>query len=165
MAQDDTAQPMQMPAPDPALKKLDRFVGTWNLKGHTLDSDGYNVDGQITFEWLPGGFFLKQSGVINFMGLPLQFLEVIGYDPATQTFPSTVYSNVSVEALPYRYTVEGRDVKIRTEFGGGATYTGTFSEDGNSMSGGWRPDEGTAGPGNVAYDLTGTRAAEGTIDG
>lgn len=159
MAQDDVAPPMQMPTPDPALRALDKFVGTWDLQGHTLESEGYDVGGQITFEWLPGGFFLKQTGVINFMGMELQFMEVIGYDPSTQTFPSLVYSNVAGEALPYRYEVQGIEVTIRTEFGGGATYHGTFADDGDSMSGGWRPDEGAAGPGNVAYDVSGTRAS------
>jgi hypothetical protein len=27
------------PAPDPALKALDRFVGAWTMKGHLLGSD------------------------------------------------------------------------------------------------------------------------------
>jgi hypothetical protein len=27
------------------------------------------------------------------------------------------------------------------------------------MSGGWRPDPGKEGPGNVAYDISGTRAS------
>jgi hypothetical protein len=83
---------------------------------------------------------------------------VISYDPATQTFPSLVYSNVSGEPLQYQYGVRGKDVTIRTEFGGGATYKDTFSEDGNTMSGGWRPDEGKGGGGNIAYDLSGIRA-------
>jgi len=159
MAQDDNAPAMQMPSPDPALRRLDKMIGTWNLQGHTLDTEDYNVSGRITFEWLPGGFFLKQTGVINFMGMDLEFTEIIRYDPATDTFPSLVYSNVAGQPLPYQYDVRDNDVTIRTEFGGGATYRGKLSEDGNSMSGGWRPDEGTAGPGNVAYDLTGTRAS------
>jgi len=50
-------------------------------------------------------------------------------------------------------------VTIRTELGGGATYTGTFSKDGNTGSGGWRPDEGKEGPGSLAYDITSTRVA------
>lgn len=158
MAQDDDAPAMQMPSPDPALGRLDKTIGTWDLPGHTLDTEDDNVSGRITFEWLPGKFFLKQTGVINFMGMELQFLEIIGYDPATDTFPSTVYSNVAGQPLPYHYDVRGDDITIRTEFGGGATYRGRFSEDGKVMSGGWRPDEGMAGPGNVAYDLTGTRA-------
>jgi hypothetical protein len=36
---------------------------------------------------------------------------------------------------------------------------GTFSDDGNSMSGGWRPDEGKEGGGNIAYDVTRTQAS------
>ena len=31
---DTTAQP---PEPDPALRRLDRFVGTWEVRGRTLD--------------------------------------------------------------------------------------------------------------------------------
>jgi hypothetical protein len=31
----------------------------------------------------------------------------IGYDPATGTFPSTVYSNVSPAPLPYRWELDG----------------------------------------------------------
>jgi hypothetical protein len=53
--------------------------------------------------------------------------------------------------------VQGEQVRIRTDLDGGATYMGSFSADGNSGSGGWRPDAGV-GPGNVAYDITVTRA-------
>jgi len=60
--------------------------------------------------------------------------------------------------IPYEYDVQGEQVTIRTELNGGATYTGSFSQDGKSGSGGWRPDAG-AGTGNVAYDITVTRAS------
>jgi hypothetical protein len=50
-------------------------------------------------------------------------------------------------------------VTIRTQLAGGATYRGSFSADGNSGSGGWRLDPGKEGPGNVAYDITTTRAS------
>jgi hypothetical protein len=72
-------------------------------------------------------------------------------------FPSTVYSNLVGLPLAYEYRIEGDEVKIRTEFAGGATFQGTWGKDGESMSGGWRPD--TDVPGNVAYDISGTRAA------
>jgi hypothetical protein len=58
--------------------------------------------------------------------------------------------------IAYEYDIQGDDVTIRTEFGGGATYRGTFGKDGKSFSGGWRPDKEI--PGNVAYDIRGTRA-------
>src|SRR5262249_33008285 len=92
MAQDQDAHAMQPPRPDPALKRLERFVGTWNVTGRTLGSAQDNVSGRFTFEWLPGGFFLQQRTELNFAGYEVSGLEVIGYDPATGKFPSTVYS-------------------------------------------------------------------------
>jgi len=37
---------------DPALRRLDIFVGTWIIKGHTIDSKDENVSAKTTFEWL-----------------------------------------------------------------------------------------------------------------
>lgn len=159
MGSDQNAQAMQPPGPDPALERLDRFVGTWEVKGRTLDSDRDNVSGRLTFEWLPGGFFLQQRVELDFAGYAVRGLEVIGYDPSTGRFPSTVFSNMVGVPIAYEYDIQDDRLTIRTELAGGATYTGTFSEDGNSMSGGWRPDAGKEGPGNVAYDISGTRAS------
>jgi hypothetical protein len=154
----DQAAGGQPPGPDPALRKLDRFVGTWQIHGRTLGAEQDDVFGRLSFEWLPGGFFLQQRVEIDFQGLEIRGLEVIGYDPATGRFPSTVYSNLVGAPIPYEYDVQGDRVTIRTELGGGATFTGQWAEDGESMSGGWRPDPGTEGAGNVAYDISGTRA-------
>ena len=156
---DATAQP---PEPDPALRRLDRFVGTWEVRGRTLDAEEDNVSGRLTFEWLPGGFFLQQRVELNFMGFDIAGLEVIGYDPATGKFPSTVFASmigVLANAMKGLGVKQGDRVTIRTELAGGATFTGTWAEDGASMSGGWRPDPGKEGPGNVAYDISGTRAS------
>ena len=84
-----------MPGPDPALRELDRFVGTWEMKGRTLDSAVDNITARTTFEWLPGGHFLLQRFAADFVGMDIQSHEVIGYDPATKTFPSTVYANMA----------------------------------------------------------------------
>jgi hypothetical protein len=158
MASNEYEQGGQLPGPDPALRRLDRFVGTWEVTGRTLDSEADNVSGRLTFEWLPGGFFLQQRVQLNFAGLDIQGLEVIGYDAGTGRFPSTVYSNLAGRPIPYEYDVQGDRVTIRTELGGGATFTGTWAEDGESMAGGWRPDPGTEGAGNVPYDISGRRA-------
>lgn len=153
----DKAQAGQMPQPDPALKRLDMLVGKFNLKGRTLGSDVDDFSGQNSFEWLPGGFFMKQTFEADFMGMKIHSLEIIGYDPKTDTFPSTVYSNLSGEPIPYRYEVKGKLVVITTDLAGGAKMTGEISEDGNAFLGGWRPNPGQEGPGNVAYDFVGTR--------
>jgi hypothetical protein len=75
MASNEAAQVIQRPGPDPALKRLDRFVGTWDVRGRTLDSDEENVSGRLTFEWLPGGFFLQQGVELDFMGYEVKGLE------------------------------------------------------------------------------------------
>ena len=43
----------QAASPHPDLKSLEQLVGMWNLSGDT--------QGQITYEWMEGGFFLLQK--------------------------------------------------------------------------------------------------------
>jgi hypothetical protein len=62
----------QPPGPDPALQRLGRFLGTWEVKGRTLGAEEDDVSGRLTFEWLPGGFFLQQRVQIDFMGLDVE---------------------------------------------------------------------------------------------
>jgi len=156
-----TGMSNQMPTPDPALKQLDRFVGTWAMHGRTLDSDKDNVTGKTTFEWLPGGFFLQQRVEITFVdfGFTVQGVEIIGYDAATRTFPSTVYPSMAGMPIPYVWSIDGDELTITTELLG-ATFKGRWSDDGASFGGGWRPNPGREGPGNIAYDIAGSRATE-----
>jgi hypothetical protein len=97
--EDNSTQP-QFPRPDPALTRLDTFIGTWTMEGHLVGSSENNIKGQASFRWLPGEFFLEQHIELYFMGLKIDSRELIGYDPQTQTFPSTVYSNLSPTPLP-----------------------------------------------------------------
>jgi hypothetical protein len=134
---------------------LEKLVGTWTIKGRTLDSEEDNISGQTTFEWLPGGFFLQQRIEMDFMGFKIQSLELIGHDPSTQAFSSYVYSNMWGTPVPYKWDLQDNVLKISLE--GVANFNSTFSEDGNTFSGGWRSEPGKEGPGNVPYDVTGTR--------
>ncbi len=123
--------------PDPALKRLEKLVGIWELRGRTLDSNEDNITGRTTIEWIMGGFFLELRGEMEFDNFKFQSLEILGYDPATNTFPATVYSSMDGMTHLYHWDVQGDVVTHWTE---GSKYTGTFSEDGNTLSGGWRPD-------------------------
>ena len=60
MADNNTATqaPQQTPAPNPALRTLDRLVGTWDVSGE-------DIQGQVKFEWMEGGYFLMQH--VNFV--------------------------------------------------------------------------------------------------
>lgn len=151
MANNENTPPMHVSRPDPALERLEKLVGTWELKGRTLDSKEDNISGWSTFEWLPGGFFLQISGEITFKGLRIQSMEIIAYDPTSQTFPANVYSDMSGTVLSYQWNVQGN---IVTHWTKGAKYTGTFSEDGNILTGGWRPDEGAEVTDGATDDAT-----------
>ena len=155
---DYDSQAQQGPTPDPALQRLEKFVGTWDMKGRTLDSKENNVFGQATFEWLPGRFFLQQRIDLNFIGLNIQSLELIGYDPQTQAFSSYVYSNLSPVPLPYKWDIQDDTLTISVAYGPlDATFKGKFNKDGESFSGGWRPNPGADETINVPYDIEGTR--------
>jgi hypothetical protein len=93
------------------------------------------------------------------MGLPIDSLELIGYDADTDTFPSTVFSGFSPTPLPYRWDVRGDTVKISVSYGPlDATFAGAWREDG-TFAGGWRPNPGADETVNVSYDISGHRLA------
>ena len=147
----------QMPTPHPKLKTLSPMVGTWKVSGRTLDSDKDNITGEISIEFLPGGFFLKQTTRINFAGMfEPQGLELVGYDTEKDSLTSLVYSNMAPFPVPYTWEMKGDKLTIHMD--AGATMHATVSKDGSSFEGGWRPDPGHENePGMVAYDLKGTR--------
>ncbi len=148
-----------LPQPDPALRRLDRFVGRWSMKGHFVGSDEESIAGEARFRWLPGGFFLEQSIELDFGGLKIESLELIGYDPESDMFPSTVFSNLSPVPLPYSWDVRDESVTIAVSYPPlDATFTGAWREDG-TFSGGWRPNPGADQTVNVPYDISGHRVA------
>jgi Protein of unknown function (DUF1579) len=154
------AESPNLPQPDPGLKRLDRLVGRWSMEGNLVGSDEKNVRGETTFRWLPGGFFLEQRAQIDFAGLRIDALELLGYDAETDTFPSTVFSSFSPDPLPYRWSVRGDDVTITVSYPPlDATFTGAWREDG-TFAGGWRPNPGADETVNVAYDVGGGRLPE-----
>jgi hypothetical protein len=146
-----------LPQPDPALRRLDLFVGRWSMTGHFVGSDEQSIGGETTFRWLPGGFFLEQSIERDFGGLKIESLELIGYDPESDRFPSTVFSNLSPVPLPYSWDVRDESVTITVAYPPlDATFTGSWREDG-TFSGGWRPNPGADKTVNVPYDISGHR--------
>jgi hypothetical protein len=62
------------PVPPPAdLKTLgDRLIGNWRVSGE--------AEGQTSWEWMDGGFFLIQRGWIRREGVEQTYLQLIGHD-------------------------------------------------------------------------------------
>jgi Protein of unknown function (DUF1579) len=156
---DSDTQQAGPPQPDPALRRLDPLVGTWTMRGHFVGSDEENITGEATFQWLEGGFFLQQDTRIDFAGtFQVRSRELIGYDPDTQGFTSHVFSNLSPTPLPYAWDLRDGMLTIAVSYGPlDASFMGKFSDDGNSFSGGWRPNPGADETINIPYDIGGSR--------
>ena len=159
----DDAQTPEQPRPDPALHRLDRLVGEWDLRGRSPGSDNDDITGRTRFRWLHGegdSFFLLQEMQMDYAGTPILSHELIGHDPKTGAFASQVYSNMAAEPWPYIWDVNGDEITIAISHGPmDAKYTGRFAADGNSWSGGWRPNPGADETINAPYDITATRRA------
>jgi hypothetical protein len=150
------------PTPDLAWKRMARLVGAWKMQGGPVGSDTDTMTGTFTFKWLYEenglGLFLQQDMEMDYDGTLVKGREIISYDPKTDKFPSHVYSNMSAEALPYEWDVRGDDVTITVNYGAiSSTYHGKFTPDGNSFSGGWRPNPGADENINPAYNDVATR--------
>jgi hypothetical protein len=109
MTNDDTynAQAQEQQAqPNPVLKSLDVMVGTWDLKGRESGTDG-EIHGQVTFEWMEGGFFLIQHVDLEHHGQRIKGIEVIGHErpfgaEPSEEIKSRFYSNMG-DTLDYVY--------------------------------------------------------------
>lgn len=130
------AHDQQQPAePDPTLKRLDRLVGTWKVSGEAR--------GQVTFEWMEGGFFLIQRVDLEQYGQSNKGIEIIGRERAFgATEPSedikSRYYDIHGNTFDYVYELEGETLTIwGGEKGSPAYYKGTFSGDRNTISGRW----------------------------
>ncbi len=145
---DTTPAGQQPPASDPDLSSLDRLVGTWELSG--------GARGKVTYEWMEGGFFLIQHVDLEQNGQKIKGMEIIGRLRAFGAAPSediwSRYYDTMGNTLDYVYELRGDTLTI---WGGArgspAYYQGTFSDDGNTLSGAW------VYPGGGGYESTATR--------
>lgn len=113
-----TTNSCNRPTPDPALERLDPLVGTWTLRGHLVGSDEENIAGEISFQWLKGGFFLQQDAEIPSRHMfKVNSRELIGYDAETGGFTSQVYSNFSPLPLPYTWDLQDGTLTISVSYG------------------------------------------------
>jgi hypothetical protein len=162
MPDDNEAADQARPTPDPALERLNSLVGTWDLNGRPLGSNRDSISGTTTFKWLhdpPGqSFFLQQDMEMDYDGQRIKSHELIGFDPKTNAFASLVFSNMAPAPWPYVWDVRGDTLTIAIkQLPMDATFTGAFTTDGNSFSGGWRPNPGADATINAPYDITATR--------
>ena len=126
--------------PGPDLQSLNRLVGTWQLRGDT--------EGKVTFDWLEGGFFLRQQVAIRLFGHDVRATEIIGHLRPFGEEPSPDIHSRAYDAngntLDYVYELKGDTLTIwGGQKGSPAYYKGEFSADGDTVAGEWvYPDGG-----------------------
>ena len=146
---DNNTNVQQPPEPDPDLKSLgNRLVGSWELSGGT--------QGRVTFEWMEGGYFLIQHVDLEQHDQKIKGIEIIGHErpfgaEPSEEIKSRFYSSTG-DTLDYVYELERDTLTIwGGEKGSAAYYRGTFSEDGDTLTGAWHY------PGGGGYEATSTR--------
>jgi len=145
----NTQDYQQVPEPNPDLKSLDRLVGKWKVSGP-------DIGGQVTYEWMEGGFFLMQHFDFVHGGHKVKGMEIIGHlqpfgeEPSTD-IKSRIYDTMG-NTFDYMYELEGDTLTIwGGEKGSPAYYQGKWSDDGNTNAGAWHY------PGGGGYSSTMTR--------
>jgi hypothetical protein len=103
---EDLKEAAEAPKRNPGLKALDKLVGTWKASGETK--------GQLTYEWLPGGFFLMARGDTEQGGNRTRHIEIIGYDHEAGVDPSQVMTSRLYtdrgDTLKYTHVVDDKGV-------------------------------------------------------
>jgi hypothetical protein len=126
-------QPRGTPKRNPGLKALDNLVGTWKASGETK--------GQLTYEWLPGGFFLMARGDTEQGGQRTKHVEIIGYDHEAGGEPSDVMTSrlYTDRGDTLSYTHEVDDKGVTSWFGskGSSTVFKARWIDSDTLTGAW----------------------------
>lgn len=131
------------PSPNPAIKSLERYVGTWRVTGAT-------ITGQIRYEWMEGGFFMLQHVDLVHDGNVIKGIEYIRYDPESGQLKSNYFDNNGTY-FEYVYEIGDDTMTIWGGYiGSPAVYRGKDSADGSSHTGAWEYPGG-------GYDSTMTK--------
>jgi hypothetical protein len=135
---------MQQPTRHPALKRLDALVGEWELASSVRGQPMGR--GRTAFEWLEGDAFLIQHAdaepsddaptewVVN---SPMPLTTIIGLDDSTERF-CMLYADARAVFRVYQMSLsDGVWRAWRDAPGFFQRFTGTFSDDGKTITGRW----------------------------
>jgi hypothetical protein len=124
---------MDRPARNPALERLDAFVGEWSMAA----SFAAGVTGRAVFEWTLGGQFLVERAEVP--GAP-DGIAVVGVDRDGQAFTQHYYDSRGVARVYAMTFSDGvwtllRDAPDFSPLDFWQRFTGEFSADGGTISG------------------------------
>lgn len=120
--------------PHPSMQAFDRLAGTWRLSG--------GREGEVTWEWMTGGYFLIGHVRAVQNGHPVEMTEVIGRARMYQGSPSRDVLSRAYDSegntLDHVYEIEGDRLRVwARERDSEVFYEGVFNADGTEIKGRW----------------------------
>ena len=129
--------------PSQAMVEFDCLIGTWEVSG--------GITGTMTYEWLAGGHFLKQTVRKLEHGHLIEGVDVIGHTRPWRGAPSVEvvsrFYDSEGNTLDYVYEIKGHRLTIWAgDRGSDTCYEGLLNGDQTEIKGHWHF------PGGGGYD-------------
>jgi Protein of unknown function (DUF1579) len=120
-------------------ERLEVLVGRWRTEGwtrETPEASAVRIDALDTYEWLDGGFALLHRVDARVGDQHVQGAEIIGYDPERQAYITRYFGSDGPSAYEAELSDE-QGVLVWRMRSKADRFTGTFSADGNTITGHW----------------------------
>jgi Protein of unknown function (DUF1579) len=132
---------MATPPQDPGLARdrLEALVGRWHTEGSTratADSPAASIEATDTYEWLPGRFGLLHTVDARVGNQKVEGAEIIGWMPPRDAYVTQYFGSDGPNSYEASLT-EADGALVWTMRSAADRFTGTFSEDGNRITGRW----------------------------
>lgn len=88
--------PKQPSTPGPMYRRLDIFLGNWNMEGQQYEGligPAAKINAMETYEWLTGRFFLIHRFEGRVGDAEAACIEIIGHDASSQSYPTHSFYN------------------------------------------------------------------------
>ena len=122
---------------NPALKDLEVLIGEWAIDLTFPADPPVTVRAHVSFDWFANGAFLvMRSGVDEWSG-PGSAVCVIGRDDAVDTYSMLYYDARGVSRIYEMSLADGVWKQWRSAPEFSQRFTGTFSDDGNTITAQW----------------------------
>lgn len=132
-------------APSTEHERLVALVGSWKTEGWTRDAPGSpaaRIDATDTYHWLPGGYALLHRVEARVGDQKVEGAEVIGYDPARASYITQYFGSDGPAAYEANLSEEDGTL-VWAMHSESDRFTGTFSADGNTITGHWEQRQGS----------------------
>ena len=127
---------MNQPTAEPMLRALDRFVGEWTMAATPPGGPPWPGEGRVRFDWLDGGAFLVERWTVDLPEAP-NGTAIIGCDAANGTYFQLYSDERGVYRVYEMGLRDGEWTLRRTGEPFAQRFTGTFSDDGTTITGRW----------------------------